>query len=176
MVPLRRFRRRVPVCVVISYPRNFAALVRSWVIRVFSPDSSRWSSSRMNWVSRCLISSASALGPANPRSGRVGGGDVLAPPPAAKTVLKPLGLHGSHCPTIRTDTEPPVSKQTRCSTSDPGQPAHGFTLSAFQPFVLAARPPHQGTVEAFEERIQHRLVEAAVIVGPALHNAVEHAR
>jgi len=54
--------------VVISYPRNFAAPVRACVIRVFSADSSRWSSSRRNVVSRCLISSASALGPVNPNS------------------------------------------------------------------------------------------------------------
>ena len=62
-------RPLVPPCwVVISYPRNFAAPVRACVIRVFAADSSRWSSSRRNMVSRCLISSASAFGPVNPKS------------------------------------------------------------------------------------------------------------
>jgi hypothetical protein len=68
MTPLTLFRPLVLCWVVISYPRNFAALVRACVIRVFSPDSSSWSSSRMNCVRRCLISSASAFGPANPNS------------------------------------------------------------------------------------------------------------
>jgi len=69
MLPLIVFRPLVPLCwVVISYPRNFAALVRACVIRVFSADSSRWSLSRRNVASRCSISSASALGPVNPNS------------------------------------------------------------------------------------------------------------
>jgi hypothetical protein len=69
MPPLMRFRPLVPLCwVVISYPRNFAAPVRACVIRVFSADSSRWSSSRRKVASRCLISSASAFGPVNPKS------------------------------------------------------------------------------------------------------------
>jgi hypothetical protein len=69
MLPLILFRPLVPLCwVVISYPRNFAAPVRACVIRVFSADSSRWSSSRKNVASRCLISSASAFGPVNPKS------------------------------------------------------------------------------------------------------------
>jgi hypothetical protein len=69
MPPLILFRPLVPLCwVVISYPRNFAAPVRACVIRVFPADSSRWSSSRRKVVSRCLISSASAFGPVNPKS------------------------------------------------------------------------------------------------------------
>ena len=41
--------------------------MRAWVISVFSCDSSSLSSSRRNVARRILISSASALGPVNPR-------------------------------------------------------------------------------------------------------------
>jgi hypothetical protein len=69
MLPLILFRPLVPLCwVVISYPGNLAAPVRACVIRVFWSDSSRRSSFRRNVVSRCLISSASALGPVDPKS------------------------------------------------------------------------------------------------------------
>src|SRR5216110_324591 len=53
--------------VVISYPRNLAALSRVWVINVFSSDNSSLSSSCRNVLSCCLMASASSLGPTNAR-------------------------------------------------------------------------------------------------------------
>jgi hypothetical protein len=63
-------------------------------------------------------------------------------------------------PAVRTNAESPVREQSRCSVSDLGQPVHGFAFSAFESFVFPARPPHQCTVEALHEGIQHGLVEA----------------
>src|SRR6266480_477931 len=105
---------------------------------------------------------------------RVGGG--ISPPAARRTVRKPLGLHGSHRPAVRFEAEAPVSEQGREAPGDPGQELFRSSFASAQPFVLPASPAHQMFVDTPQEGIQHRLVEAAVIVDPALHDAVEHLR
>ena len=59
-----------------------AARVRACVISVLSGFSSNLSSSRRNCARRCLISSASAFGPANPRRVVIGVPTVAEPPVA----------------------------------------------------------------------------------------------
>src|SRR6266568_4767326 len=91
-----------------------------------------------------------------------------------RTVRKPLGLHGSHRPAIGFEAEAPVSEQSRVALGGAGQEFPCSSFASAQPFVLPAGPAHQMLVDAPQEGIQHRLVEAAVIVDPPLHNAVEH--
>ena len=43
-----------------------------------------------------------------------------------------------------------------------------------QPFVLPHGPTHEVVVDASENRIQHGLVEAPVIVDPPLHDRIDH--
>src|SRR3954463_12906823 len=93
----------------------------------------------------------------------------------AHTGLEPLDSSGSHRPAVRTSAEPPVREQPGRSPGDLGQPCHRAPFSAFEPFVLAAGPPHQVLVEPPQEVEQPGLVEAPVVVDPPLHDVVEHA-
>ena len=57
-------------------------------------------------------------------------------------------------------------------SDEPARPA----LVAAQAFVFPHGPPHERVVEVAEDRIQHGLVEASVVVDPALELPVEHQR
>src|SRR5262245_883234 len=72
----------------------------------------------------------------------------IAPPAARRTVRKPLGLHGSHCPATGFEAEAPMSEQ---SWGSPGGFRHQLARPFFastQPFILAHGPAHQMIVDA----------------------------
>src|SRR6266568_2556934 len=73
----------------------------------------------------------------------------------------------------RTCTPPPVGEQVRCAFVDAHQPVPCPSWVAAQPFIFPFGPSHEVLIDASEKWIQPGLVEAAIVVDPALHRAVD---
>ena len=92
----------------------------------------------------------------------------VSPPGARRTRREPLSSPGSHRPAVRAHAEAPVREQAGLASGDVSDEPARPVWSAAQPFVFPHGPPHERVVEVAEDRIQHGLVEASVIVDPAL--------
>ena len=90
----------------------------------------------------------------------------LSPPGAPRTVREPLDSYGSRCSTVAM-TELPVSEEGRICTAKPVKPISRPFGLVTQPFELTARPADDIDIDPLQGRTQPRLVELAVVVGPA---------
>src|SRR6185437_6286284 len=98
----------------------------------------------------------------------------VSPPGSLRTGREPLDSSGSHHPVLGPHTQPPVGEEGWVTSRDVLQPSHRPEQVAVQSLVLPCGPTLEVAVDAFEEGIQHGLVEAPVVVDPALHDRVDH--
>ena len=112
---------------------------------------------------RMCLSRGSAYGD-NTLTGESPGG--ISPPGAPRTVLEPLGSHGSRCSAVDVQ-HAPMCEQSRVCTVYPSQPVSRAFWPRTQTFVLVPRPADQVGIYASECWMECRLVEMAVVVDPA---------
>jgi hypothetical protein len=97
------------------------------------------------------------------------------PPGARGTRRERLRSPGSHRPAVGAHAKAPVREQAGLAPGDVSDEPARPGLVAAQAFVFPHGPPHEELVEVAEDRIQHGLVEAPVVVDAALQHDVEHA-
>jgi len=86
-------------------------------------------------------------------------------------VRESLSSPGSHRPAVRAHTPAPVREQVGLTSTDVSDEPARPGLVAAQAFVFPHGPPHERVVEVAEDRIQHGLVEASVVVDRAPRGA-----
>ena len=90
----------------------------------------------------------------------------VSPPGAPRTVLEPLGSHGSRCSAVDVQ-HAPVCEQSRVCAVYPSQPVSRALWSWAQTFELVPRPADQVGIYASECWMECRPVKVAVVVDPA---------
>src|SRR5262245_57087258 len=91
------------------------------------------------------------------------------------TQREPLGSYGSRC-SAAVIQQAPVNKESWVGADDPRKPVPRSGRPRPEPLVFVATPANQVSVDPPQISQQHRSVEVAIVVDPALDVRIEHPR